>query len=111
MIKVIAALSAAIAIGAAAFGAHWASGGASGDAKNWLETGGLYQLVTAVAVFALADRHTTPTYLMLAGASVFALTLYAMALGAPRILGAVTPIGGAAIIAAWVWIAVRELRV
>jgi uncharacterized membrane protein YgdD (TMEM256/DUF423 family) len=107
MIKVIAALSAAIAIGAAAFGAH----GASGDAKNWLETGGLYQLVTAVAVFTLADRHATPAYLMIAGASVFALTLYAMALGAPRILGAMTPIGGAAMIAAWLWIAVRELRV
>jgi uncharacterized membrane protein YgdD (TMEM256/DUF423 family) len=106
MIKVIAALSAAMAIGAAAFGAH----GASGDAKNWLETGGLYQLVTAVAVFALADRHAVPAYLMIAGASVFALTLYAMALGAPRILGAITPIGGVAMIAAWIWIAVREWR-
>jgi uncharacterized membrane protein YgdD (TMEM256/DUF423 family) len=47
---------------------------------------------------------------MIAGASIFALTLYAMALGAPRILGAVTPIGGVAMIAAWIWIAVREWR-
>ncbi len=105
MIKVIAALSAAVAIGAAAFGAH----GASGEAKNWLETGGFYQLMTAIALFAVAERHHAPAWLMLTGASVFAFTLYAMALGAPRWFGAITPIGGVGMIAAWLWIAFREV--
>ena len=38
---------------------------------------------------------------MLGGSLLFAATLYAMALGAPRWLGAVTPIGGALMIAGW----------
>ena len=46
MIAVLAALSAALAIGAGAFGAH---GAASPQAAEWLRTGGLYQLIHAVA--------------------------------------------------------------
>jgi uncharacterized membrane protein YgdD (TMEM256/DUF423 family) len=30
-----------------------------------------------------------------------------MAIGAPRWLGAITPIGGVAMIAAWVWLALK----
>jgi len=41
----------------------------------------------------------------LAGAAIFALTLYAMAMGAPRWLGAVTPIGGVLLIGGWLWAA------
>jgi uncharacterized membrane protein YgdD (TMEM256/DUF423 family) len=36
---------------------------------------------------------------------VFSATLYAMALGAPRWFGAITPIGGSALIAGWVVLA------
>jgi len=43
--------------------------------------------------------------LLLVGAAIFALTLYAMALGAPKWLGAVTPIGGLLMIAGWLWAA------
>ncbi|HWT41343.1 MAG TPA: DUF423 domain-containing protein, partial [Sphingopyxis sp.] len=38
-----------------------------------------------------------------AGAALFAVTLYAMALGGPRWLGAVTPIGGTLLIIGWLW--------
>lgn len=100
MIGAVAALSAAIAIGAGAFGAHGAS---SPQAADWLRTGGLYQLVHAVAAIALMNMAPRPAVLMLIGAAVFALTLYAMALGGPRWLGAVTPIGGTFMIAAWLW--------
>ncbi len=106
MIRALAALSAAIAVGASAFGAH----GADGEAAEWLRTGGLYQLIHGVAIFVLADRHAAPARAMLGGATVFAVTLYLMALGAPRWLGAITPIGGAMMIGAWVWIAWAELR-
>lgn len=100
----LAALSAAIAIAAGAFGAHRFAG----KEAEWLRTGGLYQLVHAVAVLALA-RLAVPGALwtLLVGASVFALSLYAMAFGAARWLGAVTPIGGALMIAGWIWVAWR----
>ena len=43
----------------------------------------------------------TAGWLFLAGALVFAATLYAMGLGGPRWLGAVTPVGGVLMIAGW----------
>ncbi|MFB6260393.1 MAG: DUF423 domain-containing protein, partial [Thiohalorhabdaceae bacterium] len=38
-------------------------------------------------------------------------TLYALALGGPRWLGAVTPLGGTAFILAWLLLAVAAFRV
>lgn len=102
MIPVLAALSAAIAIGAGAFGAHGAS---SPQAAEWLRTGGLYQLIHAVAAISLASAARGPAWLLLIGAAIFALTLYAMAFGGPRWLGAVTPIGGTLMIVGWLWTA------
>ncbi|HEX7875625.1 MAG TPA: DUF423 domain-containing protein [Sphingobium sp.] len=102
MIPVLAALSAAIAIGAGAFGAHGAS---SPQAAEWLRTGGLYQLIHAVAAIALMGTARGPAWLLLVGAAIFALSLYAMAFGGPRWLGAVTPIGGTLMIVGWLWTA------
>ena len=95
-----AALSAALAIAAGAFGAH---GAPSAQAKDWLRTGGLYQLIHAIAAIALLPAARGPAVLMLVGAAVFAGTLYLMAIGAPRWFGAITPIGGTAMILAWLW--------
>jgi len=102
MIAVLAALSAALAIAAGAFGAH---GAASPQAAEWLRTGGLYQLIHAVAALAMMGVARGPVALHLGGAAIFAFTLYAMALGAPKWLGAVTPIGGTLMIAGWIWAA------
>lgn len=102
MIALLAALSAAIAIAAGAFGAHGAS---SPQAAEWLRTGGLYQLIHAVAALVLAGTAKTPAALLLAGAAIFAGTLYIMALGGPKWLGAVTPIGGLLMIGGWLWAA------
>jgi uncharacterized membrane protein YgdD (TMEM256/DUF423 family) len=100
----LAALSAAIAIGAGAFGAHRFTG----KEAEWLRTGGFYQLIHAVAVLALARAAAPgPLWTLLGGSALFAATLYAMALGAPRSFGAITPIGGALMIAGWVWVALR----
>lgn len=103
MIVLFAALSGALAVAAGAYGAH----GATGDAADWLKTGAMYQMIHAVAALVVMDRlgGKGPAVLLLAGGAVFALTLYAMALGAPRWLGAVTPIGGLAMIAGWLWLA------
>ena len=102
MIAILAALSAAFAIAAGAFGAHGAS---SPQAAEWLRTGGLYQLIHAVAALTLASQARGPAVLLLTGAAVFAFTLYAMAAGAARWLGAITPIGGTVMIAGWLWAA------
>lgn len=102
MIPVLASLSAALAIAAGAFGAHGAS---SHEAAEWLRTGGSYQLIHAVAALMLANGARGPALLLLAGAAIFAFTLYAMAMGGPRWLGAVTPMGGTLMIAGWLWAA------
>ncbi len=102
MIGILAALSATLAVAAGAFGAHAAAGEQQAE---WLRTGGMYQLVHAVAALAIMGVARGPALLLLAGSAIFALTLYAMALGAPRWLGAVTPIGGTLLIGGWLWAA------
>jgi uncharacterized membrane protein YgdD (TMEM256/DUF423 family) len=106
-IMALAGLSGALAVGAGAFGAH----GASGEAAEWLKTGGHYQLVHAIAALvALHFEARGPAWLFLAGGAIFGGTLYLMALGCPRWLGAVTPVGGALMIAGWLWLAWRGVR-
>ena len=101
-LAVLAALSGAIAVSAGAFGAH----GAEAKAAEWLRTGAHYQLLHAVAALvALRFEAKGPALLFVAGGAVFAGTLYLMALGAPRWLGAITPIGGAGLIGGWLWFA------
>ena len=52
----------------------------------------------------------TLALLLAAGTLVFCATLYLMALGAPRWLGAITPIGGSLMIAGWLVLAWRVAR-
>lgn len=102
ILGILAALSGAIAVAAGAFGAH----GAQGEAAEWLKTGGHYQLIHAVAALvALRMEARGPAWLFVVGGAIFACTLYLMAVGAPRWFGAITPIGGAALIAGWLWLA------
>ena len=101
-LAIAAALSGAIAVAAGAFAAH----GASPQPAEWLKTGAHYQLIHAVAALvALRLEARVPALLFVAGGAIFAGTLYLMAIGAPRWLGAITPIGGAALIAGWLWLA------
>jgi uncharacterized membrane protein YgdD (TMEM256/DUF423 family) len=107
LVSILAALSGAMAVAAGAFGAH----GASGEAAEWLRTGGQYQLIHVVAALVAARMEAAvPAWLFIAGAAIFAGTLYAMALGAPRWLGAITPIGGSALILGWLWLAWHTMR-
>lgn len=101
----LAAISGFIAVAAGAFGAHGVS---DPQAKSWLQTGAQYQMVHALAVFACVylwrlggGGAGLAAWLFLAGSLIFAVSLYAMALGAPRILGAVTPVGGLLLLGGW----------
>jgi len=100
----LAALSGALAVTAGAFGAH----GASGRAAEWLKTGGEYELIHAAAtIVAVQLGAETAAALLLGGSVLFAATLYAMALGAPHWWGAITPLGGVAMILGWLLLAWR----
>lgn len=105
---VFAALSGAMAVAAGAFAAH----GTNGATARWLNTGAQYQLVHAVAAIAALNlpRGRGVAVLFLLGGLVFAGTLYAMALGGPLWLGAVTPIGGIGFILGWLLLALAALR-
>ncbi|CAN5423010.1 DUF423 domain-containing protein [soil metagenome] len=101
---ILAALSGAIAVGAGAFGAH----AASGVAAEWLKVGAHYQLIHAVAALVAVKLDAKgPAWLFVAGGALFAGTLYLMALGLPKWLGAVTPVGGALLIGGWLCLAWR----
>ena len=104
---VTAGLLGAIAIALGAFGAHGFKDRLAliPEAVGWWQTATFYLLTHAVAIGAIAARSAWPARLWTAGSVIFAVTLYAMALGASRWFGAITPIGGSLIIAAWVWLA------
>ena len=51
----------------------------------------------------------SPAALFGLGTLLFSGSLYAMALGAPRWFGAITPLGGLSLIAAFVWLGARAL--
>jgi len=67
-------------------------------------------MVHAAAALVILARSRGAAALMLAGAALFAGTLYAMALGGPKWLGAVTPLGGLGMILGWMWAATVYLR-
>jgi uncharacterized membrane protein YgdD (TMEM256/DUF423 family) len=108
-----------VALGA--FGAHLlrASLEATGTLEVW-ETAVRYQLLHAVALVGFAgwarsaDRPggmatAWTVRLWVAGTVLFSGSLYGLALGGPRWLGPVTPLGGLALIAGWVAATVAAL--
>ncbi|WP_300975411.1 DUF423 domain-containing protein [Sphingomonas sp. LHG3406-1] len=108
------ALLAAVAVAFGAFGAHALKGRLDAEALGWWQTAVTYLLPHAVAVVAIGLSARSPLalsgWLLAGGAALFAATLFAMALGAPRWLGAVTPLGGTAMIAGWLLLAWQALR-
>lgn len=111
-------LAAAAAVGflAVGFGAFAAHGITDPKAKEWMHTGANYAFVHGLGVFAaafaisLGARARLVPPLFLAGVVIFSGTLFAMALGGPRWLGAITPIGGTLFLAGWAVLATALLR-
>jgi uncharacterized membrane protein YgdD (TMEM256/DUF423 family) len=104
---VSAGLLGALAIALGAFGAHGFKDRLAliPEAAGWWQTATFYLLTHAVAIGAISARSVWPAWLWAVGAVIFAGTLYAMALGAPRWFGAITPIGGSLLIAGWLLLA------
>ena len=107
----LAALSGFLAV---AFGAFAAHGAKDARAAELLHTGALYQMTHALAVFgwlavrkAGAKTGLAAPALFLVGTALFSGSLYALAFGAPRIMGLVTPFGGLCFLAGWLLLAWR----
>ncbi|MDD3838462.1 MAG: DUF423 domain-containing protein [Phenylobacterium sp.] len=101
----VAAVGGFVAVSGGAFGAH---GLADPQAKSWMQTGAHYAMVHVLAALACgllaragAKRAGLAAGFFLAGSAIFAGTLFAMALGGPRWLGAVTPLGGGLMLIGW----------
>jgi|SRR5690606_11725969 len=113
-VVVAGALLAGLAVALGAFGAHAMKARLDAEALGWWQTAVQYQMWHALAVVALGLSGFSwvrlPAWLLAAGAVIFAGTLYAMALGAPRWFGAITPVGGTAMIGGWVILALRAAR-
>ena len=103
---------AALGIAAGAFGAHALKQRLDEDLLAIFETGARYHLFGALAVMAVAlaaasgVRAVTPGWLIAGGTLIFAGTLYALALTGARWWGAVTPIGGTAMLVGLAWVAI-----
>jgi uncharacterized membrane protein YgdD (TMEM256/DUF423 family) len=90
----------------AAFGAHGLERHAVEGGLRWWAIAVVLQLTTTPALLALAfappgRARTLSTAGLSVGLVLFSGTLYAMALGAPRWLGAVTPLGGLLLAGGW----------
>jgi uncharacterized membrane protein YgdD (TMEM256/DUF423 family) len=101
----LGAACAALGVGLGAFGAHGLRG-LVGEAQLALwETATRYWLVGSLGMLLFGvfqgrrETGTAPGWLLLSGSTLFAASLYALALGAPRALGAITPLGGLGLIA------------
>lgn len=112
----IAAINMAIAVALGAFGAHGLKSLVSIQQLEWWHTATLYLFIHALGLLLvgllirLKYASQTTAWLLQIGVIIFAGSLYAMTLGAPRWFGAITPIGGVLMIVGWLWLAVSAFR-
>lgn len=105
----LGAINAAVAVGAGAFGAHGLKERLAPSALAVFETGARYHMYHALAMILAgvitARGASTAGWIFQLGIALFSGSLYALALTDVKGLGAVTPIGGLAFLAGWVWLA------
>ncbi|MDO4896002.1 MAG: DUF423 domain-containing protein [Moraxella sp.] len=112
----ISALNLALAVALGAFGAHGLKKMADVYAQQIWQTATLYLFIHALGLLALGvlqklGHHVAKVALCLQiGVVIFSGTLYLMALGLPRWLGAITPIGGTLMIIGWLLLAFSTLK-
>lgn len=115
-LRIAAGLLGFTGVGLGAFGAHGlkATLEPAGLLEIW-KTAVFYQLIHAVALFALAGWPNPAAHKIgwcwIVGVLLFSGSLYGLALGGPRLLGPITPLGGLALLAGWLlltWAAFRQ---
>ncbi|GAB3044137.1 DUF423 domain-containing protein [Acinetobacter apis] len=114
----IAAINLAIAVVLGAFGAHGLKTRASAEQLTWWHTSTEYFFYHAIGLLALAILvKAVPLFpikisfiSIQIGILFFCGSLYCMSFGLPRILGAITPIGGLFMIIGWLVLAWQAIR-
>ncbi len=111
----VGSLALAVAVMLGAFGAHGLRGRLDAYSIGIYERAVFYHFVHALGVLIVAalsrggvlgaSAASWVCLLLLAGIVVFCGSLYALAITGIRLLGAITPIGGLAFIAAWLLLA------
>ncbi len=113
------AIAAFLAVGFGAFGAHALRDRLPADLMAVYRTAVEYHFWHALGLLAIGLAVPAlpggalmkwAGWLMLAGILLFSGSLYALSLSGVRILGAVTPVGGLCLLAAWLLFAVAVLR-
>ncbi len=115
---IVGALSGLASVAAGAFGAHALRARLDASALAIFETGARYQFFHALALIATAwaiGRWPHPAasvagWLFVGGSVLFCGSLYALALGGVRALGAITPFGGLMFMAGWLCLAIAAWR-
>lgn len=109
----IGSLSGFLAVALGAFGAHALKARLDAELLATFEVGVRYQMYHALALLAVGWAHTrwpgavltASGWLFVAGTVVFSGSLYALSLSGVRWLGAITPVGGVALLAGWLCLA------
>lgn len=109
----LGSLSAGIAVALGAFGAHALKARLDANLLAVFETGVRYQMAHALALLAVGWACTrwpgsvlsASGWLFVAGTVLFSGSLYLLSLTGVRWLGAITPLGGVAWLAAWLCLA------
>lgn len=116
----IAAINLTLCIATGAFAAHGLKARLSIEQMAWWQTAVSYHTTHALGLLAIgllircspllapslpAAGLNTSALLLQLGIVIFSGSLFAMALGAPRWFGAITPIGGLAFMVGWLWLA------
>ncbi|TCT03425.1 DUF423 domain-containing protein [Paralcaligenes ureilyticus] len=115
---IVAALTLLAGVAAGAFGAHALKRIVTPDMLSVWHTAVLYQLVHGLALLMMASlgaRFGSPlmsnaAIVMFAGIILFSGSLYLLVFTGEKWLGAITPIGGLAFIAAWAMVALAAYR-
>jgi uncharacterized membrane protein YgdD (TMEM256/DUF423 family) len=104
----IAAALLALAVALGAFGAHGLRGRIDDYSMSIWERAVFYHFAHALGLLIVSQTsrvHGSVSWLLVAGIVLFSGSLYLLAVTGVRTLGAVTPFGGVAFIAAWVVLA------
>jgi uncharacterized membrane protein YgdD (TMEM256/DUF423 family) len=111
----IAAILLALAVAIGAFGAHGLRGKIDDYSMTVYERAVMYHFFHALGLLIVSTlpRQTAlswVSWLLLAGIVLFSGSLYLLAITGVRSLGAVTPFGGLAFLAAWIVLAAAMFR-
>jgi uncharacterized membrane protein YgdD (TMEM256/DUF423 family) len=116
----IGAFALAVAVALGAFGAHGLKNHLDAYLMGVWEKAVFYHFIHGLGLLIVGlaarsggvDQATASRlgWLLLAGIILFSGSLYALALTRVTVLGAITPLGGVAFIAAWLWLGIGLLR-